>query len=139
MVYFFHRKILSAILYKQEFACDQLVIQMEFTEAGQMDGHMPAHGDMERDFAEALIRNIPQEELLQIFKDNDIKGFKRIFNSCSATVIKTNRFENFMPVMIMELRLAFSPEVDPYVSAVNQLLDSIPWEPVKTAIANPEQ
>lgn len=136
MCYGMHLKLLSAKLKERApNTSDTLILNIEFTDHFQEDGHGPWHGDHERDFAEAIVRNLPREPIAELLQANEISGFGNI-SGCGVIVHKTDRSENFMPVFAMEVRICFSRN-ETYTSLANQLLDSVTWQTTKAAIADP--
>ena len=135
MVYFMHLKLLSAKMVKGGLhAVNYLTLEVEFTQPSQEDGHMPSHGDMRRDFAESIIRNLPRRPVADLLKKEGIRGFKESGRWTAANVQKTDRIECFLPVYIMELRIPVVVEEDLFLSLSDQLLNCIGWEEVKEAI-----
>lgn len=115
MVHFYYRKFIKC--YLEEFvpnACRIMRIEYEFSHAGQQDGHGPWHGDLRRDFAECIFRNMDVEPIKECLKNNNIKGFGD-FLSYGMTVEPTNAKSPdlfSMPVYLMKLWFSFSPEED---------------------------
>jgi hypothetical protein len=136
MVYFYHRKMLKCYLRERmPFTIDQLMIEYEFTESAQEDGHAPWHRDNRRSFAECVIRNIEIEPIMAVLCEHDIKGFKAI-RGCGIKVKPVGKLDPdcFMPLYRMDLWIQFTPEEDTHKSLANQLLNSIPWQVMKEGI-----
>ena len=136
MVHFMHLDLVSAKL--ADHQPNLLILEIEFTQAGQQDGHGPWHGDDARDFAEAIIRNLPREKLAKLLKDNNINGLK-IDRGSGVTTWDLNvlQKDHFMPLKRMEIRIGFGLEPDTHVSLADQLLNEISWRAVKAAIHCP--
>lgn len=133
-----HLELLSARMKEHvENVVDYMILEVEFTHAHQEDGHMPAHGDMDRDFAEAIIRNIPREPIAKLLEENNIKGLKIGQSGYGVKVKTTERSEFFMPVFEMEIRIPVTREENQSISLANQLLGTVTYPAVKAAIAAP--
>ena len=136
MVYFYSRKVTSVKYNKaqEEWGWDELVIEMDFTECGQCDGHVPKHGDVNLDFAEVVVRNIDSEPIIEVLKQNGVKGIKRLGRyRIEVTQLKVLDPDVFMPKLHMKLTFDILPE-DEYKMLVRQLLFSVKGVDAKKAI-----
>ncbi len=136
MVHFMHLDLVSVKMAENQ--SNLMILEVEFTHPSQTDGHGPWHGDDARDFAEAIIRNIPREKVVKFLKDNNINGLK-IEELTGVQVWEKNLLHpnNYTPLYRMEIRIHCVPEPDTHLSLANQLLDNISWRAMKAAIACP--
>lgn len=136
MVHFMHLDLLSARM--ADHQPNLLILEIEFTHPSQQDGHGPWHGDDARDFAEAILRNLPREKLVALLKEQNINGLK-IQKGSGVQVWDLNKLhkDNFCPLHKMEIRISCVPEPDTHVSLANQLMGSVSWRATKAAIACP--
>jgi len=139
MVHFMHLDLLSAKMADNQ--PNLMILEIEFTHPSQQDGHGPSHGDDARDFAEAIVRNLPREKIVALFKEHGIKGLRvrDPLTGCKVWPLNVLQKDHYMPLMKMELRVSVSPEEDTTLSLVNQVLDNVGWRAMKAAIARPEK
>jgi hypothetical protein len=141
MHYFYRQKLLEVkIKLRDDNVSGDIYLKVEFTQAEQMDGHVPSHGDLDLGFAEVLIQNIDPEPIIKELLLHGYSNFKRwTWHTACLKVKALNKLDPdvFMPLYEMELSIGFTPEEDMYRSAVKHLLNMVSPNAVKQAIKNP--
>lgn len=137
MHYFYHHKLLSIILTTSEQHSDshELVIQYEFSQAAQEDGHSESHGDSNRGFAECLFGNLPRAEIAEVLKEHGISGIKKFIGyNIVSNPLNVLSQEAFMPLYKMKIAIQFKSATGPEYLVADQLVKSISWQDAKKAI-----
>lgn len=139
MVHFMHLDLISATMSDNQ--PNLIILDIEFTHPSQTDGHSPSHGDDARCFVEAIIRNLPREKIVALFKEHNIKGLRIDDQITGCRVWEKNVLhpDYYMPLLKMELRVSLRLEEDTHLSLVNQVMDNVSWQAMKYAVAFPNK
>jgi len=136
MVYFFDKKNLKIVIEDHgPYACKVLVIEFDFGQAHQGDGHSPWHGDYARDYAMAVVNSVDREALAKVFEENSIKTIRIQLHGIKVT--ETYNKDQFgLPLKNMKITFNIVPQDDIYKNLAEQVIESVHWKVAKAAITN---
>lgn len=133
MHYFMHLELISAVAKNSE-----LVLEVEFTPACQMDGREPSHGDLQLDFAETIIRSLPRKPIADALEGYDIGSAKNTLWRIEVT--NTGRLceSNFCPLFHLRMSCPLIEYDSRWTGMAEQLLKNVNCHVLKAAIADSE-
>jgi len=115
------------------FGCNLLIIEFEFGESMQEDGHEPADGDMRKAYADAVVNSIPRKAIADVLEQNGVKAMS--IQGHGVTVKPSDKKGQWgFPLKTIQVRFSIVPKENIYLAAAEQLIGSVNPKVTKAAI-----
>lgn len=132
-------EITPGTVYATHTSPDILTIKVLYNKEGEIDGAEPQDGDWDRDFAHALVINLPYKEIAAELEKHNIVAIERIGSFQHFKNIECKSEEPFGPTSELEITIEFWRQDNVFNATACQLLRSINGDDVKEAIYNNEK